>query len=73
MKTPSPTIQLIVRVSDGSFESSLQLPIKSTSEQRDQFAKMWIGAMATAFENCHAERYAAGLRAELDAQGGNKA
>ena len=44
----SPTIQLIVRVSDGSFESSLSIPVESTSEQREALAKMWIDAMAVA-------------------------
>ena len=44
------TIQLIVRVSDGSFESSLAIPVASTTEQRNAFAKMWTDAMATAFQ-----------------------
>lgn len=43
-------IELIVRVTDGSFESRLSVPVDSTKQQRDEFAKMWIGAMATCFE-----------------------
>jgi hypothetical protein len=48
-RTPQTRIELIVRVSDGSFESSLFIPIESTEAERNEFAKMWIGAMASAF------------------------
>ncbi|HTY25595.1 MAG TPA: hypothetical protein VMC85_20870 [Desulfomonilaceae bacterium] len=50
MKSEPTTIQLIVRVSDGSFESSLSIPVASTEKQRNEFAKMWTDAMATAFK-----------------------
>lgn len=46
----SPSIQLIVRVTDGSFESSLTIPVDSTKEQRDKFAQMWVEAMREAFK-----------------------
>lgn len=49
MKDEPTKIQLIVRVTDGSFESSLSLPVASTPEEHNEFAKIWVGAMATAF------------------------
>ena len=41
MKDEPTKIQLIVRVTDGSFESSLSLPVASTPEEHNEFAKMW--------------------------------
>lgn len=43
-----PTLQMIVRVSDGSYESRLEMPVTATKEQIDNFAKMWIGALSQA-------------------------
>jgi hypothetical protein len=63
MKTEPTTIHLIVRVSDGSFESSLAIPVASTTEQRNAFAKMWPDAMATAFK----ATWQVEARPELDA------
>lgn len=45
---PEPFIELSVRVSDGSFESRLTVPVNSTTEQRNGFAKMWIEMLANA-------------------------
>ena len=52
------TIQLIVRVSDGSFESSLAIPVESSEKQRNEFAKMWTDAMTTAFKGTWATEQA---------------
>jgi len=40
--------ELSVRVSDGSFEGRLTVPVDSTNEQRVGFAKMWIDMLANA-------------------------
>jgi hypothetical protein len=55
MKDVPTMIQLIVRVSDGSFESSLTIPVESSEKQRIEFAKMWTDAMATAFRGTWAK------------------
>jgi hypothetical protein len=39
-------IELIVRTSDGGFESTLRVPVNSTEEQRTNIAKMWVNAIA---------------------------
>lgn len=52
-------IELIVRTSDGAFESSLKVPVNSTPEQRNGFAKMWVDAMAHAIQLTPSEALAA--------------
>lgn len=42
-----PFIELSVRVSDGSFEGNLCVPVDATPEQRIGFAKMWVDMMAS--------------------------
>lgn len=46
MRNAEPFIELSVRVSDGSYESSLRIPVDSTKEQREGLAKTWVGMMA---------------------------
>lgn len=46
MRQAEPFIELSVRVSDGSFEGRLTVPVDSTNEQRVGFAKMWIDMLA---------------------------
>lgn len=43
-----PFIELIVRVSDGSFESRLTVPVSAPKEQHASFARMWIDALGQA-------------------------
>lgn len=38
-------IELLVRVSDGSFESRLIFPVDTTKEQRDGIVKLWLEGM----------------------------
>ena len=45
-----PVLQMMVRVSDGSYESKLEIPVTSTKEQIEQIAQMWIGALAQAIQ-----------------------
>ena len=56
MKDEPTKIQLIVRVTDGSFESSLSLPVASTPEEHNEFAKIWVGAMANCLQWIMGER-----------------
>ena len=50
MKAGLTKIELIVRITDGSFESTLSIPVESSKEDREEFAKMWIAAMAMAMK-----------------------
>ena len=49
------SIELSIRVSDGSFESRWSLPVSATKEQRDAFANMWMDGMLLALKSCSAE------------------
>lgn len=42
------SIELSVRVTDGSYESRLLVPISANKEQMDNFAAMWIQALGQA-------------------------
>jgi hypothetical protein len=41
-------IELMVRVSDDSFETRLSFPIDAAKDQRDAVVKMWLEAMQVA-------------------------
>jgi hypothetical protein len=45
-----PEIELSVRVTDGSFEARLAMPIECSSTQRDGIVKSWLEALKTAVE-----------------------
>ena len=68
-KFDQPAIELIVRVTDGSFESTLRLPVDSSEEERNRFARMWTGAMADAFKTALNSEERHELEAELEIQG----
>jgi hypothetical protein len=42
------TIDVCVRVSDGSWESKLSIPVKSSPEQFQAAGEMWFGMMLNA-------------------------
>lgn len=42
------SIELSVRVTDGSYESRLLVPITAGKEQMDNFAAMWLQALEQA-------------------------
>ena len=46
-------IEVIIRTSDGGFESSLKVPVDSTPEQRSAFTKLWVEAMANVMAHHH--------------------
>jgi hypothetical protein len=47
---PIPTLQMSVRVSDGSFESKLEIPVNASRDQLNQIAQMWIQALGQAVQ-----------------------
>lgn len=48
-------INLSVRVSDGSFETSLSFPVDATKDQRDWIVQSWLQAMDMAIKGTQAE------------------
>jgi len=48
MSKSEPFIDVSVRVSDGSFESRLSIPVASTKDQRSGLLEMWVGMLANA-------------------------
>ena len=44
----APSIELIVRVTDGSFESRLSVPVDAPKDQHVAFAQMWLDALGQA-------------------------
>lgn len=43
-----PFIEALVRVSDGSFETRLTIPVNATKEQLRNVGEMWIDALLRA-------------------------
>ena len=50
------SIDLRVKVSDGSFETSLSFPVDATKEQRDWFVQSWLQAMDIAVKGTQATK-----------------
>jgi hypothetical protein len=47
-RDPERTIEVSVRVSDGSWDARLSIPVKSTPEQFQAAGEMWFGMMLNA-------------------------
>ncbi len=41
----SDSVILSVRLKSGGFESSIELPVQTTPERRDECVKQWLGMM----------------------------
>lgn len=45
-----PTLEMSVRVSDGSYESRFSIPVDASAKQINLVAEMWIDALRKAIE-----------------------
>lgn len=43
-------IELLVRVSDGSFETKLVMPVDSSEQQKTEITKMWLDQLSLALK-----------------------
>lgn len=43
-------IQLSVKVTDGSYDSSISIPVAATKEQQDGAVNLWLSMMKQALE-----------------------